>query len=199
MTARSAQGKGVPLSVAGAKLQNLPASLSVNVHLLPLHRLMNEPPLLSAVLSSNGTATTNVVVGPMLAEREYLSTQHLHLRVTSLAGSKPTQIGQAAVPLVHTVHGQSVDFDVVVEKYGVPAGFNLKGSLLLVFTKSLNPNEISPRTGGVVSARRSLPTQLASGQFSRGGMNAPDMPPLSPIGIEKHSIDLTVAEVEAGC
>lgn len=196
LTARSAQGKGVPLSVAGAKLQNLPASLSVNVHLLPLHRLMNEPPLLSTVLSASGAATTNIVVGPMLAEREYLSTQHLHLRVTSLAGSKPTQIGQAAVALVHTVHGQSVEFDVVVEKYGCPAGYNLKGSLLLVFTKSLNPNEISPRTGGVVSARLSLPTQLAA---ARGGMSTPDMPPLSPIAIEKHSIDLTVAEVEAGC
>ena len=37
----------------------------------------------------------------MLAEREYLSTQHLHLHVASLSGSKPNQIGQATIALGH--------------------------------------------------------------------------------------------------
>ena len=73
----------------------------------------------------------------MLAEREYLSTQHIHLHVASLSGSRPSQIGQAAVSLERAAHGAAVEFDVVVERLGVPAGFNLRGSVMIVYTKSL--------------------------------------------------------------
>ena len=137
LTERSACGKGVPLSVAGAKLQNLPANLQASVYLLPLNRLMTHAPIFSTMLGANGTAVSNVVIGPMLAEREYLSTQHLHLHVASLSGSKPSQIGQAAISLVQAARGAAFDFDVVVERLGVPAGFNLRGSVMIVYTKSL--------------------------------------------------------------
>tara|TARA_B100000795_G_scaffold199897_1_gene153718 strand:+ start:573 stop:1355 length:783 start_codon:yes stop_codon:yes gene_type:complete len=137
LTERSACGKGVPLSVAGAKLQNLPANLQASVYLLPLNRLMTHAPIFSTMLGASGTAVSNVVIGPMLAEREYLSTQHLHLHVASLSGSKPSQIGQATISLVQAARGAAVDFDVVVERLGVPAGFNLRGSVMIVYTKSL--------------------------------------------------------------
>ena len=137
LTERSACGKGVPLSVAGAKLQNLPANLQASVYLLPLNRLMTHAPIFSTMLGANGTAVSNVVIGPMLAEREYLSTQHLHLRVASLSGSKPSQIGQATISLEQAARGAAVDFDVVVERLGVPAGFNLRGSVMIVYTKSM--------------------------------------------------------------
>lgn len=139
LTERSACGKGVPLSVAGAKLQNLPANLQATAYLLPLNRLMTHAPIFSTMLGASGTAVSNVVIGPMLAEREYLSTQHLHLHVASLSGSKPSQVGQATISLVHAARGAAVDFDVVVERLGVPAGFNLRGSVMIQYTKSLQP------------------------------------------------------------
>ena len=60
---------------------------------------MTHAPIFSTMLGANGSALSNVVIGPMLAEREYLSTQHLHLHVASLSGSKPNQIGQATIAL----------------------------------------------------------------------------------------------------
>ena len=36
---------------------------------------MTHAPIFSTMLGANGSALSNVVIGPMLAEREYLSTQ----------------------------------------------------------------------------------------------------------------------------
>ena len=137
LTARTKVGKGVPLPVAGNKLQNLPPQLTVFAHMLALHRLLPEPPQLSAALTAAGAAATNIVIGPMLAQREFLQTQHLHLRAVSLAGSKPHVVGHAAVSLAPAAHGAPLEFDAVVERHGVPAGFNLRGSVLIVYTKDL--------------------------------------------------------------
>ena len=38
---------------------------------------------------------------------------------------------------MQAAHGAAVDFDVVVERLGVPAGFNLRGQVMIVYTKSL--------------------------------------------------------------
>ena len=100
----------------------------------------------------------------MLAEREYLSTQHIHLHVASLSGSRPSQIGQAAVSLERAAHGAAVEFDVVVERLGVPAGFNLRGSVMIVYTKSLQAwdgGSTSRPLGQGHTARHSFTSSLA--------------------------------------
>ena len=79
----------------------------------------------------------------MLAEREYLSTRHLHLHVASLSGSKPNHIGQATISLAHAARGAAVDFDATVERLGVPAGFNLRGCVSIVYTKSLQVTSVT--------------------------------------------------------
>ena len=157
LTARTKVGKGVPLPVAGNKLQNLPPQLTVFAHMLALHRLLPEPPQLSATLTAAGAAATNIVIGPMLAQREFLQTQHLHLRAVSLAGSKPHVVGHAAVSLAPAAHGAPLEFDAVVERHGVAAGFNLRGSVLIVYTKDL-PEGLSRsprRRASATAARRS--------------------------------------------
>jgi len=137
LTARSAQGKGVPLPVAGNKLQNLPPQLSVYAHLLVLHKLMAEPPQLAAALTQDGKCATNIVIGPMLVQREFLKTQQVQLRVSSLSGGKPLELGQAAVSLSAAAHGRPVEFDSIIEHLTVPAGFNLRGTITVVYTKTL--------------------------------------------------------------
>ena len=126
LTARSAQGKGVPLPVAGNKLQNLPPQLSVYAHMLVLHKLMAEPPPLAAALTQDGKGATNIVIGPMLVQREFLKLQQIQLRICSLSGGKPLELGQAAISLASAASGRPTDFDAVVEHLTVPAGFNLK-------------------------------------------------------------------------
>ena len=134
---------------------------------------------------------------PLLAPPRYLSTQHLHLRVASLSGSKPTQIGQAAVSLVQApppplatcpapllltaapatlvqaAHGAPVEFDVVVERLGVPAGFNLRGSVLLVYTKSLQTWEGGAGTARGDTTSRWLARSLTQGLGSCRSPNNP--------------------------
>ena len=44
---------------------------------------------------------------------------------------------QATISLVHAARGAAVDFDATVERLGVPAGFNLRGCVSIVYTKSL--------------------------------------------------------------
>ena len=86
---------------------------------------------------AGGAAAQNVVIGPMLAAPEFLATQHLHVRVTSHSGSRQNAVGQAVFSLADAAAGGSAEFDVVVEHLGVPAGFNLRGCVSIVYTKSL--------------------------------------------------------------
>ena len=60
LSARTNMGKGVPLPVAGAKLQNLPPQLTVYAHLLVLHKLLSEPPHHAAALTQDGRSATNI-------------------------------------------------------------------------------------------------------------------------------------------
>ena len=137
LTARSAMGKGVPLPVAGDKLQNLPPQLTVYAHMLVLHKLLSEPPHHAAALSSDGRSATNIVIGPMLAQREYLAMQQVQLRVVSLSGGQPTELGQAVFSLEAAADGAPAEFDVNVERLTVPAGFNLRGTVSIMYTKTL--------------------------------------------------------------
>jgi len=137
LTARSAMGKGVPLPVASNKLQNLPPQLTVYAHLVTLHKLMVEPPQLAAALSADGKGSQNIVIGPMLVQREYLKLQGVQLRVSSLSGGKPLELGQAIFSLNAAAHGKATDFDVLVEHQTCPAGFNLAGTVSVVYTKTL--------------------------------------------------------------
>jgi hypothetical protein len=137
LTARSSVGKGVPLPVAGNKLQNLPPQLTVYAHLLVLHKLMSEPPQFHAALSADGHGATNIVIGPMLVQREYLKLQQLQLRVSSLSGGKALELGQAAFSLAAAAHGRPTEFDVTVEHLTAPVGFNLRGTVSIVYTKTL--------------------------------------------------------------
>ena len=162
LTARTAQGKGVPLPVAGAKLQNLPPQLSVYAHMLVLHKLMVEPPHHVATLNQDGRGATNIVIGPMLAQREFLALQQLQLRVVSASGGKLTELGQAVFSLDAAAQGQAYDFDVVVERLTVPAGFNLRGTVNVVFTKTLGEDHwmTSGRTEQRINAASRRPRQL---------------------------------------
>jgi hypothetical protein len=154
LTARTAQGKGVPLPVAGSKLQNLPPQLTVYAHMLVLHKLMGEPPQYAAALNQEGRSATNIVIGPMLAQREFLAQQQLHLRIVSLSGGKPTQLGQAVFPLTDAAQGKPVDFNVIVERLTVPAGFNLRGTVSIQFTKTLGVEHWQPSSRAVRDSRR---------------------------------------------
>ena len=77
------------------------------------------------------------VIGPMLAQKEYLALQQLQLRVVTISGGRPTEIGQAVFSLQAAAYGQPLDFDVIVERHTVPAGFNLSGTVSIVYTKTL--------------------------------------------------------------
>lgn len=154
LTARSAQGKGVPLPVTSNKLQNLPPQLSVQAHLLVLHRLMTEPPQHLAGLNSDGKGATNIVIGPMLVQREYLALQPLQLRITSLTGGRSLEIGQAALSLAAAAQGRPMDFDAIVEHLTVPAGYNLRGTVTVVYTKTLGVDSLVEKSGRMdMSAR----------------------------------------------
>jgi hypothetical protein len=164
LTARSAQGKGVPLPVASNKLQNLPPQLSVQAHLLVLHRLMTEPPQHLAGLNSDGKGATNIVIGPMLVQREYLALQPLQLRITSLTGGRSLEIGQAALSLAAAAQGRPMDFDAIVEHLTVPAGYNLRGTVTVVYTKTLGVDSLVEKSG-----RMDMSARLFGGPSQRGG------------------------------
>ena len=74
----------------------------------------------------------------MLAQREFLALQPLQLRIVSLSGGKPTELGQAVFTLEAAAMGRPYDFDVIVERLTVPAGFNLRGTVSVVWTKNLD-------------------------------------------------------------
>ena len=168
LTARTAQGKGVPLPVAGAKLQNLPPQLSVYAHMLALHKLMAEPPHHAAALNQDGRGATNIVIGPMLAQREFLALQQLQLRIVSVSGGKLTELGQAVFSLAAAATGTPYDFDVIVERLTVPAGFNLRGTVSVVYTKTLGEDHLhssgrvehAPRHINGTCSRRHQPPML---------------------------------------
>ena len=164
LTARSAQGKGVPLPVASNKLQNLPPQLSVQAHLLVLHRLMTEPPQHLAGLNSDGKGATNIVIGPMLVQREYLALQPLQLRITSLTGGRSLEIGQAALSLAAAAQGKPMDFDAIVEHLTVPAGYNVRGTVTVVYTKTLGVDSLVEKSG-----RMDMSARLFGGPSQRGG------------------------------
>jgi hypothetical protein len=153
-TARTAQGKGVSLPVAGSKLQNLPPQLTVYAHMLVLHRLMGEPPHLAAALNADGRSATNIVIGPMLAQKEFLALQQIQLRVVTQSGGKQTELGQAVFSLEQAAGGRPASFDVIVERFTVPAGFNLRGACSIVYTKSLADEALTDSSRASSSVRR---------------------------------------------
>ena len=73
----------------------------------------------------------------MLAQREYLAMQQVQLRVVSLSGGQPTELGQAVFSLEAAADGAPAEFDVNVERLTVPAGFNLRGTVSIMYTKTL--------------------------------------------------------------
>ena len=50
---------------------------------------------------------------------------------------------QATISLAHAARGAAIDFDATVERLGVPAGFNLRGCVSIVYTKSLQVTNVS--------------------------------------------------------
>ena len=50
---------------------------------------------------------------------------------------------QATISLAHAARGAAVDFDATVERLGVPAGFNLRGCVSIVYTKSLQVTSVT--------------------------------------------------------
>lgn len=134
----------MPLPVAGAKLQNLPPQLTVYAHMLVLHKLMAEPPHHAAALNVDGRAATNIVIGPMLAQRDFLGLQQVQMRVVTISGGKPTELGQAVFSLRDAALGRPTDFDVMVERNTIPAGFNLRGTVSIVYTKMVGDDVWGP-------------------------------------------------------
>ena len=171
-SARTAQGKGVPLPVAGNKLQNLPPQLTVYAHMLVLHRLMGDAaPIHAAALTQDGRGATNIVIGPMLAQKEFLALQQLQLRVVSLSGGKPTELGQAVFILDAAASGRPYDFDVTVERMTVPAGFNIRGTVNVVWTKTLGDEHF--QTASMSSSGREKDRGLTSGRSRKHDLSAP--------------------------
>ena len=167
LTARSAMGKGVPLPVAGAKLQNLPPQLSVHAHMLVLNKLLSEPPHHAAALNADGRSATNIVIGPMLAQREYLALQQLQLRVVSLSGGKPTELGQAVFALDAAAYGKPVDFDCTVERLTIPAGFNLRGTASIIYTKTLGEDHAVSDSARPLRSSALRPKPRSGASFTR--------------------------------
>lgn len=74
---------------------------------------------------------------------------------------------------MQAAHGSPVEFDVVVERLGVPAGFNLRGSVLLVYTKSLQTWEGGAGTARGDTTSRWLARSLTQGLSSCRSPNNP--------------------------
>ena len=54
---------------------------------------------------------------------------------------------QATISLAHAARGAAIDFDATVERLGVPAGFNLRGCVSIVYTKSLQVTSVTLALG----------------------------------------------------
>lgn len=100
----------------------------------------------------------------MLAQREFLALQQFQLRIVSMSGGKATELGQAVFALDAAAHGRATDFDVTVERMTTPAGFNLRGTVSIVYTKTLGEDHPTPTT----SARPARGATLRRGAGSRG-------------------------------
>ena len=85
----------------------------------------------------------------------------------------PLLLTAAPATLVQAAHGAPVEFDVVVERLGVPAGFNLRGSVLLVYTKSLQTWEGGAGTARGDTTSRWLARSLTQGLGSCRSPNNP--------------------------
>ena len=171
-SARTAQGKGVPLPVAGNKLQNLPPQLTVYAHMLVLHRLMGDAALYTRGRTYSGRPRRYKYSDrPMLAQKEFLALQQLQLRVVSLSGGKPTELGQAVFILDAAASGRPYDFDVTVERMTVPAGFNLRGTVNVVWTKTLGDEHF--QAASMSSSGREKDRGLTSGRSRKHDLSAP--------------------------
>ena len=81
--------------------------------------------------------------------------QHVQLRLVSQSGGKQTELGQAVFPLEQAAYGKPTNFDTSVERFTVPAGFNLRGTCSVVYTKSLNEEALTDSARwGASSVRR---------------------------------------------
>ncbi len=119
----------------------------------------------AAALNADGRSATNIVIGPMLAQKEFLALQQLQLRIVTLSGGKPKELGQAVFSLDSAARGRHTEFDVVVERRTVPAGFNLRGTVSIVYTKTLGEEawQDSSRPGpGRGALRSNRPPPLRS-------------------------------------